>query len=188
MFFDTKRGELNGIVRCFREHGFPKLIVKGSKETAKSYNLSNIFNYETDDPQIHFVSAVDNPFIEIIFLKHKLFLTNYSLQSHKASKWYMQTWKFSGSINGSKWIPLHSVYKENYLINGNIEIFPSNETRIGFTRFKVEMTGETPYPDKKMRIMHIDLFGNLVSLDSQKQKACKLFSLLIFLLIHLLCS
>ena len=181
MDFDVKKGNLKGVIRCFSDYGVPNLRVESSKYD-EAHPLNSIFDYVTDDAQYHFVSGEANPFIKISFPKQKLFLKNYSLQSHRSQYWYMQTWKLSGSINGNKWIPLHSVYKKNYLIDGSIGTFPSNETRIGFSHFKIEMTGETIYPDKTMRVMHIELFGNLVSnIKSCKKKTNNSFSLRILL-------
>ena len=184
MEFKIEKGKLNGIIHCFSEYGNPRLIVKASQRSIQIYNISNIFNYENNDNSAHFVSAVQNPFIEIYFPKQKLFLSNYSLQSHFSVNFYMQTWKLSGSTNGINWVPLHSTLNQSYLMNGNIETFPSNETKKGFTKFKLEMTGPTPYPDTQMRIKHIELFGRLVSIrDSCMYKKTSTFSPSFFLFI-----
>ena len=169
MFFPVKEHKFWGILRRYKNTGYPKIELLPSS-TSPKYPPENILGL--DNLHEHWVSTSSeglNAQFVVRIVSGVLRITNYSIKSHDTDKYYMRAWSLEGSNDNINYAMIDDRPQNDDLYNSSIGQYPVNPQNNYYQYFRIKQTMPNK-GDSRMRIFNLDFYGEFLPF---KLNSCK---------------
>ena len=187
MFFPVKSDKLSGLIRCYKNKGYPKIELFPSS-IRDSYVPEFIFDYEKSGA--HWVSVnkegLDAQFI-VRIVSGVLRITNYSIKSHNTNTCYMRAWSLEGSNDNDTYYMIDNRPESEDLTNGTIGQYPTIQPNNYYQYFRFKQTLPNKC-DSSMRIFNLEFYGEFLPFKLNTCKYSKSNSEMLSIIIVILYS
>ena len=184
MFFPVKADKFSGILRRYKNRGYPKIELLPSS-TESGLPEENVLDFKNGES--HWASPQDkglDSYFVVRIVSGVLRITNYSIRSHNSDNYYMQAWTFEASNDNINYVELDDRPQNTDLKSSGIGQYPVNSENNYYQYFRIKQTIATIKGLANMRISGLDFYGEFLpfklnSCRYSKNNNCHIFMLLI---------
>ena len=169
MFFPVKADKLSGLLRRFKNRGYPKIKFSPSS-TSGEFVANNILEY--NNVNAHWASNTSeglNAHFDVKIVSGVLRITHYSIKSHDTAFQYMRAWSLEGSNDNINYTMLDDRPENDDLNCSGIGQYEINKEKNFYQYFRIKQTMRNK-SDSKMRIFRLDFYGEFLPF---KLNSCK---------------
>ena len=173
MFFSVKADKFSGIMRGFKNKGYPKVELLPSS-ISEGYPADNVLDF--NDQNSHWASDRTeelNAHFDVKIVSGVLRITNYSIRSHCSNSNYIQAWTLEGSNDNINYVILDDRPQNADLKSNGIGQYPANSENNYYQYFRIKQTMKTSYNEVNMRIANLDFYGEFLPF---KLKSCRCYN------------
>ena len=170
MIFPVKANKFSGLLRRFKNTGYPKIELFPSS-TANDFIASYVLDFNREN--LHWASTGQQGFDEQFVVKIDsgvLKITNYSIRSHPDSC-YMRKWTLEGSNDDNNYAMLDDRPENDDLNKSGVGQYPADPHNNYYQYFRIKQTMKNNCDDR-MRLSTLDFYGNFLPFQ------CKTFKLM----------
>ena len=160
-FFNLKEEKFSGILRRYKNKGYPKIELKVSYNNP-SLPSQSVFDFENTSS--HWATrdiAISNHFFIVRIFNGTFRMTNYDIRSHNSNNCYMRGWKLEGSKDGSNYVVLDERPENDDLYYSQVGRYSVDSGGNYYSYFRIKQTVKS-IRDNRMRISALDFYGEFL--------------------------
>ena len=172
MFFPVKADKLSGLLRRYKNRGYPKVEYSASSTTG-NYVADNVFDF--DNQSSHWASNTSeglNAHFDIKIVSGVLRITHYSIRSHKSKEYTMRAWTLEGSNDNNNYVAIDDRPQNSDLNDNKIGQYQVNSQNNYYQYFRIKQTVKTTSGMSNMRISNLDFYGEFLPF---KLRSCRCY-------------
>ena len=174
-FFNLKEAKFSGILRRYKNKGYPKIELKTSYVNS-NHPPKDALDFE--DTGSHWVSnnvAISSHYFIVRIFNGTFRMTNYEIRSHKSDVCCMRGWKLEGSKDGSNYAMLDNRPENNDLYGNTVGRYPVNSGKNYYSYFRIKQTVKSTR-DNRMRISGLDFYGEFLPFNKSLGRCTRNFA------------
>ena len=169
MLFPVKTNKFSGLLRKFRDRGYPKIELISSR-VSSDYPPESVLQFEDEDSHWASENSLDSQFV-VKLVNGVLRISHYSIRSHFSDNNYMQKWTLEGSNDNKNYVMIDNRPQNSDLKSSGIGQYSINDQRIIYQYFRIKQTMNTPLGNNVMRISGLDFYGEYLPFQPRSCKS-----------------